>query len=94
MHTDVIIASGAKVIADAARAKEVTSFHRKAVAIEMEAAGVAAAASAIPNTGFLIVKAISDYADDEKDDSWHRMASRSAAEFAGAVVGSLISDPS
>ncbi len=87
VHTDALMASGAKVVADAKFAAEVTGWNRKAAGIEMESAGIAAAALAFDQPKvFLVVKGVSDLADADKADDWRPFASRAAAEFARDVV--------
>jgi nucleoside phosphorylase/predicted nucleotidyltransferase len=87
--SEAVMASGAKVIADSDLAREVTRHHGKASTIEMEAAGVAAAAHALGcDRGFLVVKAISDFADSKKSDNWHGYASLAAAAFARDLIES------
>jgi len=55
------------------------------VAFEMEGAGVAIA-SATFSLGYLNVRGICDYGDNEKNDDWQRYASVCAASFARAVL--------
>jgi nucleoside phosphorylase len=67
--------------------------NRKLVAIEMEAAGVAAATEARDGHAFIIVRGISDFADERKQEldaiagdaqrkgAWRRYAVLSAGEF-------------
>lgn len=90
IHTDGIVASGAKVIADAERAVEVASLHRKVHGIEMEGVGVAVASRRMRvEEGFLVIKSVSDLADADKADGWHRSCSTLSAEFALAVIEDL-----
>jgi nucleoside phosphorylase len=88
VHSDAVMVSGAKVIADGAAAVSLTEWHGKAAAIEMEAAGVGAAADAV-GTPFLVVKSVSDWADDSKNDEWRMYASRVAAEFVVKILRAL-----
>lgn len=86
-----VIASGEKVIADAAFLKQIRRTHAKIVGVEMESFGVAvAAANSRDRPRFIAVRGISDYADARKNDMWHRYAAESAAAFA---VGFLRSGP-
>lgn len=74
------IASGDKVIATIEAVQDLRSLHRKLIAIERESAGVASAAfSAVKKVGFLTIRAICDFADAAKDDSWQEYATHSAA---------------
>jgi len=83
--TDSVLASGAKVVASGKVARSIAKFHRKAVAIEMEGAGVAEAAAAL-QCDVAVVKAVSDQADSAKGDEWHPFAMLAAAEFTVAVL--------
>jgi nucleoside phosphorylase len=60
----------------------------KIIAYEMEGAGVAIAA-ATSGFGYLIVRGICDYADNDKNDQWQTYASVCAASFARAVLEAL-----
>jgi len=87
------IATGSKVVASAEFRGEIRKTNRKLLALEMEAEGVAAAAShAYPRKPFLVIKGISDFADsvskgarergDPKDtvrDQWQKYASTASA---------------
>ncbi|XOK13308.1 phosphorylase [Agrobacterium tumefaciens] len=55
------------------------------IAFEMEGAGVAIAAANF-DLGYLNVRGICDYGDNEKNDDWQRYASVCAASFARAVL--------
>jgi nucleoside phosphorylase len=77
--------SGEKVLADGATIAGLRNEWRKAVGVEMEGLGVAVA-SYRGGPGFLVVKAVSDFADAAKGDDWHAYAAESAARFAVAVV--------
>jgi nucleoside phosphorylase len=80
--------SGEKVIADDATMVELRSVWPKAIGTEMEGLGVALA-SYRGGPGFLLVKAVCDFADPAKDDDWHRYAAEAAARFAVAVLARL-----
>ena len=76
------IASGEKVFANASAVKRLLRLHPKTIGIEMESAGVASAAlSAFEKTGFLTVRAISDFANARKDDTAHQRAAIAAATW-------------
>ena len=78
-----VIASGEKVIADAAIRDEIASAHRKTVAVEMEGYGVNAAAwQSFNQVHCLVIRAICDLADSIKNDEWHPYAAAVAAGFA------------
>lgn len=76
-------ASGSAVRADGTAAKEVKAQHRKAVAIEMEAYGVMAAAheAPLPEVGAFVVKSICDFADAKKTDEFQAYAAYTSASI-------------
>jgi nucleoside phosphorylase len=83
------IASGEKVIADGRAVEYLQSLQRKLVAIEMEGAGVAAAAiGAVQHVGFPVVRGLCDFADAAKNDSWQPYAANCAATFAFELLKS------
>jgi bDLD-like protein len=86
--------SGEKVMADQAGIDALKLDWPKAIGVEMEGLGVAAA-SYRGGPGFLIVKAVSDFADFAKNDDWQPYAAASAACFAVAVLrrASLDTEP-
>jgi nucleoside phosphorylase len=74
------VLSGNKVIADAATAGDLEAIWTRAAAIEMEAAGVAAALHQIVDApGFVMVKGVCDRADEGKSDDWQNYAAEAAA---------------
>ena len=83
------IASGEKVIADEERASELKRLHSKILAIDMESHGVGDAAARSKNRPrFIAIRAISDYADNNKDDYWQEYAADSAAAFSVELLRS------
>lgn len=78
-----VVMSGNKVIANADAAKNLLSFWRRALAVEMEGAGVGAALhhhnSSIP---FTLIKGICDRADSSKNDDWQEYAAAASASYA------------
>jgi nucleoside phosphorylase len=77
-----IIASGERVIAHAAARDDIVKGHRKIKAIEMEGYGVSAAAwQRFEPVRCLVIRALCDYADGEKNDVWHEYAAAVAAGF-------------
>jgi nucleoside phosphorylase/CheY-like chemotaxis protein len=77
-----VIASGEKVIADAAVRDEIAAGHRKIKAIEMEGYGFSKAAwQSFDRVRHLVIRAICDRADSSKSDEWHPYAAAVAAEF-------------
>jgi nucleoside phosphorylase len=70
-----VMASGSAVVADAAVTAAAKEQQRKLLAIEMEAYGIAHAAhcsTLSPN--WLVIKAVSDFADKSKNDAIHSYA--------------------
>ncbi|HEX6739377.1 MAG TPA: hypothetical protein VF310_13955, partial [Vicinamibacteria bacterium] len=82
------VLSGDKVVADPVARDRLRLAWPQSVGVEMESLGVALAAY-WNGSGFLVVKAISDFADSAKDDDWHRYSAEAAARFAIAVLGSV-----
>jgi nucleoside phosphorylase len=79
--------SGNKVIASEKAAGVLRSFWKRAAAIEMEAAGIAAILRQTKNPpGFLVIKSICDYADSKKNDEWQMYSADAAASFAYSFV--------
>ena len=80
-------ASGASVVARAAMLQEVQLQHRKLLAIDMESYGVATAANELPLPvpEFIILKGISDFADEDKGDTQRVYASYMSAQLLGAL---------
>ena len=77
-----IVLSGNKVIANHEEIKQFKKTWRKALAVEMEASGIAATLYQMENApSFVMVKSICDFADSEKNDDWQEYASYVAAFF-------------
>lgn len=77
-----VIASGEKVIADAAMRDGIAAGHRKIVAIEMEGYGVSKAAwQSFERVRHLVIRAICDFADASKNSEWHPYAASVAAGY-------------
>ena len=77
------VVSGASVITDPEIVKDVLeNQHREVLAIEMEVYGMYYAASwAInPRPKFIALKAVSDFADSQKGDQYHKYASYTSAK--------------
>lgn len=70
-------ASGAAVIARSEMMGEIKTQNRKLLAIDMEAYGVASAATELPKPqpDFLMLKGVSDFADEQKNDAYREYAS-------------------
>lgn len=89
------IASGEKVIASADEAERILSAQRNLIGIEMESAGVASAAfSALKKIGFITIRGICDFADNQKNDNWHSYAAHAAASCVRAFIESRPVGPS
>lgn len=75
--------SGAAVIASTSEAAAYRSIHRKIVAIDMEAYAVAYASQhcGAPAPRSMIVKAVCDYADDEKNNDYQAYAAFNSTAF-------------
>ena len=77
-----IVLSGNKVIANYEEIKRFKKTWVKALAVEMEASGIAAALYQMENApSFVMVKAICDFADSEKNDDWQEYAAYASAIF-------------
>lgn len=84
VHVGPMLA-GDKILANRTGLASVRRAWPKAIGIEMEGLGVALAAYQ-NGPGFLIVRAVSDFADSAKDDVWQEYAAEAAACFAVAVL--------
>jgi nucleoside phosphorylase len=81
------VASGDKVIASAADARQLLALHSKLAAVEVEGGGIAAGAFVTARrAGFFMVRAICDFADQGKDDSWQKFAAHAAASFLAQLL--------
>lgn len=77
-----VIASGDKVIKDAAERDKIAAANRKIRAIEMEGYGVLNAAwQHFNQVRCLVIRALCDYADAAKNDQWHAYAAAVAAGY-------------
>ncbi len=86
------VASGAAVVARAAIVQQVRGQqNRKLLAIDMEAYGVASATTELPlpQPEFLVLKGVSDFADEEKGDSHRRFAAYISAQLLGYLCTDL-----
>ena len=85
------IASGEKILADASTLTQLLSECPGLLAVGMEGAGVARAAShQTPPTRFLEVRSICDYGNDQKNDDWQAYAAEAAVAF---IISLLRSRP-
>lgn len=77
------LVSGAAVVAHKPTFNLLLDQHRGILGVDMEAYAVAAAVmgSAKPRPKFLIVKGVSDFADENKDDDYQEFAASVSANF-------------
>ena len=88
------VLSGEKVVANAHFLSEVRQVYPTAIGLEMEGVGVAIAChQANPAVGFLLIKAICDFADVHKADDWQPYAADVAAVFAMSLIERMASVP-
>lgn len=79
VRPQVTFASGDKLLKDPSKLRELRSnVHGKIEAGEMEAAGLVSACH-VTNTPWLMIRGISDFGDDFKNDEFHWLASKTAA---------------
>ena len=77
-----IVLSGNKVMADVESVNMLKNTWSQALAIEMEASGIASAIYHQENPpSFVMVKSVCDLADNKKNDDWHEFSSYAAALF-------------
>jgi adenosylhomocysteine nucleosidase len=88
-----VIGSGEAVIAD--RASEVrtylTTYHEKVLAVDMEAGGLSQywqenSVHGTANPGWVVIRGVSDNADEEKGHSHHELAARNAAHVLSQLL--------
>ena len=73
-------ACGSYVVADKNFMESLVRTHRKLKGLDMEGYGLYMAAHMLGRKA-LLIKSVSDFADSEKGDSYHRMCSYSSAWF-------------
>lgn len=81
--------SGASVICDEALFKEIIKpQHRKCLALDMETYGVyfSCINSAILGLDYLSIKAVSDFADEEKNDNYHEFCCYLSANYLRSCI--------
>ncbi|MFE9454578.1 hypothetical protein [Streptomyces sp. NPDC006739] len=88
-----VIGSGEAVIAD--RASDIrtylTAYHEKVLAVDMEAGGLSQywqenSVHGTANPGWIVIRGISDNADQHKGHSHHELASRNAAHVLSRLL--------
>ncbi|MFF2061046.1 hypothetical protein ACFVWZ_04440 [Streptomyces sp. NPDC058200] len=91
-----VMGSGEAVIAD--RESEIrqylTAYHEKVLAVDMEAGGLSQywqenSIHRGENPGWVVVRGVSDNADQEKGHGYHELAARNAAHVLGQLVSYL-----
>lgn len=77
------VATGASVVANPEKVKEIQNQIRDVIAIEMEIFGVYYAArwAISPQPKYIAIKSICDFADQKKDDDFHHYASFTSAKI-------------
>ncbi|WP_369160484.1 hypothetical protein [Candidatus Thiodiazotropha sp. LNASS1] len=89
------VASGEKVIASSQEVQRLLSSQRNLIGIEMESAGVASAAfGALKKVGFITIRSICDFADNQKNDNWQSYAAHAAAAYLRVFIESRPVAPS
>jgi nucleoside phosphorylase len=84
MFPDCTLACTASVIAYNAYAQSLKQHDRKIAGIEMEAVGVATACHG--RCDFLVVKSISDWADEKKNNSRHSYCTKVSADLVISMI--------
>jgi len=86
------LASGASVLAAAEQSESIKLQHRKVIGIDMEAYAVFAASdeAPLPQPKALVLKGVSDFADDEKDDTFQPYAAYTSASALRALVENFL----
>ncbi|MFF4557853.1 hypothetical protein [Streptomyces sp. NPDC001422] len=88
-----VIGSGEAVIAD--RDSDIrsylTTYHEKVLAVDMEAGGLSQywqenSVHGAANPGWIVIRGVSDNADEEKGHSHHERAARNAAHVLGQLL--------
>lgn len=75
-------AVGEKVVAEKVAVEKLKKAEPKLIGIEMEAYGVArAAADMVYRPRFIAIRGVSDYADEDKNDGFRKLALTNAAKF-------------
>jgi nucleoside phosphorylase len=65
---------------------------RGAIAVDMEGAAFGRVMQNFPGIPWLIVKGVSDYADQDKDDSYHDYSARASALYALSFIQAYVTD--
>jgi nucleoside phosphorylase len=75
------VASGASVLADVSKVKQIKEQHRKLIAIDMEVYGLFGAAddAPVPSPKAFALKSVCDFADEHKNDDLQSYAAYTSA---------------
>jgi nucleoside phosphorylase len=88
------VASGSSVVASPEKVQEIQQQNRKLLGLEMETYGVyfSAVHAAMPKPRYLSMKAVCDFADDQKHDGYQTYAAHMSSQFLWQVIneGSLL----
>jgi nucleoside phosphorylase len=72
------LASGEKLMRNREKFQDLSKLHGKIEVVDMEGHGIAGACEKA-QVPYLIIRAISDFGDEKKDDRFHKVAARAAA---------------
>jgi nucleoside phosphorylase len=86
------IASGMAVHADNPFPWLIEYLNRKTLALDMEAAAFYRVLCAFPQTQSLVVKGVCDYADVQKNDSYHNYAARASGVYLLYFIQEYVTD--
>jgi nucleoside phosphorylase len=75
------LGTGSKVIVDSNVFETLSLVNRKIIGLEMEAVAIGAVAEEESIQHMIVVKAVQDFADEDKDDSLRHFAARASASF-------------
>lgn len=85
------MASGSAVRSDSPF-KDIQIPVRGTVAVEMEGAAFGRVTASVPGLRWLVVKGVSDYADSDKDDSYHQYASVASSLYLLCFLQEYVTD--
>jgi nucleoside phosphorylase/CheY-like chemotaxis protein len=77
------VASGSSVVSDVEKVREIQNHNRKLIGLEMETFGVyfAAQHALLPKPQYLSVKAVCDFADEDKQDGFQTYAAHMSSHY-------------
>lgn len=79
------IASGSSVMQDSSIFDQIKAINRRVMGLEMEGSMIASLAES-QSIPWLIAKAVTDFADHQKDDRYRTFASRASAEYLLSLI--------